>query len=415
MKPPSSIAVAAIVKDEAPYIVEWISHHRLLGVGAFFIADNGSTDGTRDILLDLQENGIVEMVDWPNLDGERPQVPAYRHLLERYGSRVEWMAFLDLDEYIWPTYGSCLNLKEYLARADEHTGAIALNWATYGSSHKAVAGTAPTPLRFTQHASLDRPVNRHFKSIVRTEAVSDFTCPHNATLKKAWRYVHSDGTTKTSDSSIERPPAYAHSLSANVCWQHFRINHYIIRSWLEYLAKKSRRGRAFSANRLDHNYFMAHDFNDLQNLPPEGYESAITEQINFIERLLSKNSLALIGLSLTSIPKETRDPSTGHIDQVLMDNGCLRISGWVISWRDIPITGFQLKADQNRHATVDHWTSIERKDVSTMLPTKNTTSGFDIAYQFSDLAPPFDIEITPILSSGCKAWPLHARVESSLG
>ena len=50
------IAVSC-VKDEAPYLVEWIAYQRLIGFDHVIIAANDSTDGTNEILSALQRRG----------------------------------------------------------------------------------------------------------------------------------------------------------------------------------------------------------------------------------------------------------------------------------------------------------------------------------------------------------------------
>ena len=37
------IAVCAIFKDEAPYLLEWLAFHRMIGVDLFVLYDNGSS------------------------------------------------------------------------------------------------------------------------------------------------------------------------------------------------------------------------------------------------------------------------------------------------------------------------------------------------------------------------------------
>jgi hypothetical protein len=48
-----SIGIAAIVKNELPYLIEWIAFHRASNVNRFFIANNNSTDGTKELLIAL--------------------------------------------------------------------------------------------------------------------------------------------------------------------------------------------------------------------------------------------------------------------------------------------------------------------------------------------------------------------------
>ncbi|EPW1758023.1 glycosyltransferase family 2 protein, partial [Escherichia coli] len=45
--------IATIIKDECSSLLEWIAYHRVLGVDGFIIADNGSRDGSRELLLSL--------------------------------------------------------------------------------------------------------------------------------------------------------------------------------------------------------------------------------------------------------------------------------------------------------------------------------------------------------------------------
>ena len=37
------IAACAIFKDEAPYLLEWLAFHRMIGVDLFVLYDNGSS------------------------------------------------------------------------------------------------------------------------------------------------------------------------------------------------------------------------------------------------------------------------------------------------------------------------------------------------------------------------------------
>ncbi|MDX5298915.1 MAG: glycosyltransferase family 2 protein, partial [Gammaproteobacteria bacterium] len=71
------LAIAAIVKNELSALPEWIAYHRLAGVSTFLIADNGSTDGTREVLGALQQLGMLTVIDVPDQEGVRPQLGAY--------------------------------------------------------------------------------------------------------------------------------------------------------------------------------------------------------------------------------------------------------------------------------------------------------------------------------------------------
>jgi hypothetical protein len=42
-----ALAICAIIRDEALYLEEWVAFHMIMGVSAFCIYDNGSTDFNR--------------------------------------------------------------------------------------------------------------------------------------------------------------------------------------------------------------------------------------------------------------------------------------------------------------------------------------------------------------------------------
>src|SRR4029079_6813486 len=56
---PYYLSVVAIVKNEVRYLEEWLDFHCLVGCSHFYIYDNGSTDGTADLLRKYECKGIV--------------------------------------------------------------------------------------------------------------------------------------------------------------------------------------------------------------------------------------------------------------------------------------------------------------------------------------------------------------------
>jgi hypothetical protein len=127
-EPKSYLAVAAIYRDEAPYLREWIEFHRIVGVERFFLYDNFSLDDHREVLAPYVDEGIVVLHDWPVFPG---QIPAYDDVLRRHRDESRWIAFIDLDEFLFsPTLRP---LPEILRDYEDHPGVMA-NWAVFGSS-----------------------------------------------------------------------------------------------------------------------------------------------------------------------------------------------------------------------------------------------------------------------------------------
>ena len=77
----NEIAIGAIMKDEGPYLKEWLDFHILVGIKKFFLYDNGSNDNTKEILSTYIEHGIVEYHYFP---GKHMQLPTYLDIINNH-------------------------------------------------------------------------------------------------------------------------------------------------------------------------------------------------------------------------------------------------------------------------------------------------------------------------------------------
>ncbi len=93
------LAVVAIFKDEAPYLKEWLDYHLLAGVEHFYLYNNDSSDDCKKILAPYVEKNLVTLTDFP---GKMMQYPAYEDAIEKFRFECRYMAFIDLDEFIFP-------------------------------------------------------------------------------------------------------------------------------------------------------------------------------------------------------------------------------------------------------------------------------------------------------------------------
>lgn len=252
-----NLYIAAIIKDECSGLLEWIAYHRVLGVTGFMIADNGSRDGSTELLASLARLGIVNTFEQPDLVNQKPQLPAYEQILRSCPPGVDLLAFIDADEFLLPLADES-GLTDFLASRfqDESVSALALNWSNFGSSGELFAEDGLVTERFTRRAPQPFNVHHNFKSIVRPNRVSHFHNPHYAHLRYG-RYVDALG------NDLILHPKHGNGVSAEVLWHGVRVNHYAVKSLEEFLLGKHLRGSAATANRVKHKaYFKAHDRND---------------------------------------------------------------------------------------------------------------------------------------------------------
>ncbi len=250
------LLIAAIVKNELNALLEWIAYHRVLGVNGFIIADNGSNDGTRELLGSLAKLGIVTVIDYPTVGAQKPQLPAYEKILRTCPRDVDLLAFIDADEFLLPLEQEQLipTLQGWFA--DDSVSAVALNWSNFGSNGEIFAEEGLVIERFTKRAPQTFNVNHNFKSIVRPSRTERFFNPHYASLRYG-RYIDVQG------NDLVLHPKHGNGVSVEVIWNGMRVNHYAVKSLEEFLLGKHLRGSAATVNRVKHKaYFKAHDRND---------------------------------------------------------------------------------------------------------------------------------------------------------
>src|SRR5690606_38250847 len=84
-----------------------------------------------EVLERLARKGIAEWVPWTAPPDKKPQWVAYEDGLAKLRDRADWIAFIDLDEFVViPEHAS---IQDFLADYG-HLEAIAINWKMFGSS-----------------------------------------------------------------------------------------------------------------------------------------------------------------------------------------------------------------------------------------------------------------------------------------
>jgi hypothetical protein len=175
-RPPIGLAVCAIFRDQARYLAEWVSFHRIQGVERFYLYDNRSTDDWRSELQPEIEAGIVEVQHWPFVPG---QLSAYDDCLRRHRDDARWIAFIDSDEFLFSPTGK--RLPEVLRGFDTHPGVVA-NWRVYGTSAWEHPPEGLVIENYLMRAPDEYDRNRQFKSIVNPRSTMGWASAHHFRL-----------------------------------------------------------------------------------------------------------------------------------------------------------------------------------------------------------------------------------------
>lgn len=243
------IDLCVIIKNEAPYIREWIKYHKLLGIENFYIFNNDSTDALDNVLHPFLAEGNVHLY---NLSGKVRQLDAYNIGLKLARKSGNYLLVLDADEFLFlrDKSDNITEIVNHFFKDNKLAGGIVFNWCIYGSSHFEKRQSGLVTQIYTYRSNFDFENNKNVKSLVDPEKTAAFTNPHFAEYYGNYQAFNLQG------KAVEGP------YSKPVDNPRVRINHYFTKSKEEFLAKRSR-GMADSVGIRNMQDFETHDRNEV--------------------------------------------------------------------------------------------------------------------------------------------------------
>ena len=227
-EPTGELAVVTIVRDEGPYLAEWLEFQRLIGAERVYVYDNRSEDATRDVLRPFEDEGFVETIDWP-LSYSRSghpirQLTAYVHALEGFGHRWRWMAFLDADEFLFPAQHD--DLPSLLARYRDLPSLVAF-WRMFGTPARPMEPGGLVTAHCTRMAPF--PTWSNTKTVVQPRHVRGVSSVHVFDTTAGHRSAHDDRRRPFTWGEPE-PYRWPAGTPGPHSAEHLLLNHYIARA-----------------------------------------------------------------------------------------------------------------------------------------------------------------------------------------
>jgi len=182
------IKLAAIAKDEAAYLPEWIHHHIYFGFDEIEIYVNNTTDNTYDTLNGISDKYPVKVVDadfiFKEHEGGVFQKIAYSSILKNaIAGGFSHVLFLDIDEF-WTPLDFKQSIKECMVALDDPE-IVSFEWA----------------FKIDEDQMFGRPFNvsnllekfQLVKTIFKTSLNISETYPHNVQVRDG-KYLLADGS-----------------------------------------------------------------------------------------------------------------------------------------------------------------------------------------------------------------------------
>ena len=231
------------MKDEGPFILEWVAHHLVLGFDRICVASNDCRDGSDRLLQALAAAGFIEHLANVVVPGEIPQHTGYAAMRRQFGiDDTEWLAVLDADEFLNVHVGGhCVSDLTALAGDAD---IICLHAMCFADRPQVDWRAGPIVPRFPWALGLGHKANRSMKSLTR--GPGRFSDVHNHSL------VGFKG--KATDLRILGGDGTRYSPAKGVpLWQQLRnedlrpgahllaqYNHYAVKTWDSFNLRRER-------------------------------------------------------------------------------------------------------------------------------------------------------------------------------
>ena len=253
-------AIVTAMKNEGPFILEWVAYNRAIGFDDILVYTNDCSDGTDDMLRILQSKGILQRRDNQFREmGLKPQHAALQMAeAEPMIQQASWVACIDVDEFINIKCGD--GTLDALFNAVPDANMIAMTWRLFGNGDQNGFYDLPIIEQFTRCApEYTRKPHQAwgFKTLFRTLGIFKKLGVHRpkGLNPQLWEHINwVNGSGKPLPRAMYRNGW--RSTTQTYGYDLVQLNHYAIRSTESFLVKRDR-GRV---NHVDRDQGLAYWF-----------------------------------------------------------------------------------------------------------------------------------------------------------
>ncbi len=269
--PHGQVTAVSMMKDEGPYVIEWVAHHLAVGFTDLVVYTNDCSDGTDEMLIRLEVLGLAHHRRNVIPEGLRPQPSALNHAQdEPVVGLSDWVMVFDADEFISIRHGD--GTLDDLISATKAQGAngIVITWRIFGSGGVVDWSRAPV----TEQYLLAAPVTWNKGWGVKTLFTFD---PDYWKLgihrpKMKTRHIKTDFPDRVkwlTGSGKEMEDYFKfrgwRSITRTVGYDWVQLNHYAVKSVDSYAIRKMRGNVNNKKDKYNSDYWSLQDRNEVRD------------------------------------------------------------------------------------------------------------------------------------------------------
>ncbi len=274
--------VVSMMKDEAPYLLEWVAHHLAVGFTDILVYTNNCSDGTVEMLQRLEALGLATHRENVIAKGRKPQPSAIRHAQEEpLVAASDWLMLLDADEFL------CINhpagtldgmLDDAVAR---DANGIVVTWRIFGSGGRTGWSRAEVTEDYKRAAPRDWNKGWGVKTLFRFDPERWKLGIHRPAIRNKWLDTEFPDSVRWLNGSGRPVEEYFRfrgwrSIRRTVGFDWAQVNHYAVKSVEAYAARRLRGNVNDKKDKYDAAYWALQDRNEVMDLAAMRHAEART-------------------------------------------------------------------------------------------------------------------------------------------
>ena len=256
-----------MMKDEAPFLLEWYAHHLAVGFTKILVYTNDCSDGTDEMLIRLEELGLgyLRRNDIP--EGVKPQPSAMKYAqAEPKVAEADWILMFDADEFLCINYGDG-TLDPMLDAAGDANG-IVITWRIFGSGNVVDWSREPVTEQYLYAAPPTWNKGWGVKTLFKFDPDKWKIGIHRPSIKNKHLETGFPDTVKWLNGSGLPMEDYFkfrgwRSIRRTVGYQWAQMNHYAVKSIDSYAIRKFRGNVNNKKDKYNADYWSLQDRNEV--------------------------------------------------------------------------------------------------------------------------------------------------------
>jgi hypothetical protein len=347
LKPSSkhgTVMAVSMMKDEAPFLLEWFAHHLAVGFTDILVYTNDCSDGTVEMLQRLEELGLG--YHRPNTipEGQKPQPSALNHAqAEPLVRAADWVLVFDADEFLAITHPSG-TLEGMLddAVAQDANG-IVITWRIFGSAGVVDWSPAPVTEQYTRAAPPLWNKGWGVKTLFKFDHKYWKLGIHRPSIKNKWLETGFPDSVKWLNGSGRPMEDYFkfrgwRSIRRTIGYDWAQMNHYAVKSVDSYAVRKFRGNVNNKKDKYNADYWSLQDRNEVED----------TTILRHAERRAEIVEELLTDPVLNELHYAALDRVEKRLDEYRQTEAYQQLKDSLIEAGKVPITQVEAKPPQAR-------------------------------------------------------------------